>query len=258
MEFDVQRINFRPTLKDLPQLSLPQQLDLPDVIDISWDTNFENVKSIAPSSLLNQLPKVENPTTDQNSTNTGGDSKVDIPPPPSMIDLPPNNSNIPPPPPPPPKTQAPPLPPKLMEGGDEVAPKKDISTPPTDLLSSIRGFNKSLLKEGSKRTVPNRPALKEKAKQKGNVGGGDIMSALLKTISTRRLAIDGKLDEKTKKMKEESNEDIEEIKAPVLTKKTEKNVSFKEPEEKQEPPPPVPKQENKKDHDDWGDNSEDE
>lgn len=262
MEFDVQRINFRPTLKDLPQLSLPQQLDLPDVIDISWDTNFESVKSIAPSSLLNQLPKVENPTQ-TNSTNTD-ESKVDVPPPPSMTDLPPQVSNAPPPPPPsngpppppPPKTNAPPPPPpKLKEPeGASTGPKVEVSQP-SDLLSSIRSFKKeNLQSKDSKRTVPNRPAPKEKTKQKENVGGGNIMTALIKTMSIRRLAIDGKLDEKSK-LKEESVEDIEEIKAPVLTKK---NVTFQEEKDTQAPPPPPKAEEKKVVDDDWGDVDEEE
>lgn len=37
-DFDVKPLNFRPTIRDLPQLALPTSLDLPNVIDMPWDS----------------------------------------------------------------------------------------------------------------------------------------------------------------------------------------------------------------------------
>lgn len=256
MEFDVQRINFRPTIKDLAPLSLPQQLDLPDVIDIPWDMSFESsITSIAPSSVLSQLPKVEAQTGEKNAV-VAPPSSENIPqpmtngvPPPPPVQM----SGPPPPPPPMNAGPPPPLPPTLLQTSEmsesepPQKPKAKLEGVPShtgDFLSSIRGFNKGEL--GKKRTTPNRPPVKEKPKATANVGGGDMMSALMKKISTRRLAIEGKHD---KGKGEDSHEqDLEEIKAPVLTKKTEeKKVSFDEAPQEQAPPPPK-----KKDDDDWG------
>eukprot|EP01080_Neovahlkampfia_damariscottae_P007834 gene7834-12308_t len=207
MEFDVQKINFRPKIKDLPSFSLPQNLDLPDVIDISWDSNFSNISSIAPSGILDQLPSVDK--VEETSSSSGGNdvssSNEDIPPPPG----PSGGGTLPPPPPPPPPSKVssdgppappgnvppapgPPPPPSSSSSDAKPTPPPPASDGKADLLSAIRGFNKGNLTDRKHRNITTRAPPKEPSRNEPS--GQGIMSALFRKISVRRMAIEGKKD----------------------------------------------------------------
>jgi hypothetical protein len=244
MEFDVQKINFRPKIKDLPQFSLPQQLDLPDVIETSWDSNFSSISSIAPSGVLELLPSVDN--KGDSSGNQSGGSMENAPPPPPPPGA--NNSSIPPPPPPPPSKNLisdppvvvaptgmapPPPPPPPPSGNKPTIPSLDVPDAAdgrSDLLASIRSFKMGNLDK--KRNITQRPPPKESAKVVAPAE--NFMSALMRTMSVRRMAIEGKKDSMSSEPK---NTEVETIKRPDEMKIPEKKVEQKVEQSTEDLPP---------------------
>jgi WAS protein family homolog 1 len=244
MEFDVQKINFRPKIKDLPQFSLPQQLDLPDVIETTWDSNFSSISSIAPSGVLELLPTVDTKGDSSGGPQSGGsmDNAPPPPPPPGA-----DSSSVPPPPPPPPSKSSlidPPVvgapngvappPPPPPSGNKPNIPTLDVPDVPdggrSDLLASIRSFKMGNLGD-KKRNITQRPPPKESAKVVAPAE--NFMSALMRTMSVRRMAIEGKKDSMSS---EPRNTEVETIKRPDEMKIPERKVEQKVEQSEDLPP----------------------
>lgn len=226
LELDVRSVNFKPVARQLPQFTLPSQLELPDIIDIPWNSSFDGIQSIAPSSVLNNLPKVQ--------ADAGIDAqKLDgssggLAPPPPMI----NDMLTPPPPPPPPSSLIPPtlpsnvhlLPSTATSGdnnnnnfgdavnsnpnGQQTMQQQQGSLPQStnshnDLLSSIVNFDKSQLGLNKRNRPVNNTRQPKKEQSKATKSSGDMIGDLKRLITTRRLALEGR---KTMPDKEELNE----------------------------------------------------
>ena len=182
-------VTYRPKLDALPELDVPNVLNLPNIAD---DVLYsaDHGPSIAPSLALTlDLPEIE------------PSAASDLPPPPpGEVNLPPI-SDAPPPPPPPPPPTAPnvELPSLDLEAGagmdDEEEPAMSEDNPRADLMRAIRqagGTKNAGLKKATERRMERKKIKEEEDTVAVGSGGGDLMSDLRSALFRRRKGISGK------------------------------------------------------------------
>lgn len=185
-------VTYRPKLDALPELEVPNVLNLPNIAD-DWLYSADLGPSIAPS-LANtlDLPEIEPSATS------------DLPlPPPAEDTLPPISEDVPPPPPPPPPPTGPnmELPNLDLESGvglenEEEEPSMSAeNNPRADLMKAIRkagGMKSAGLKKATERRMERKKIKEEEDTVAVDTGGGDLMSDLRSALFRRRKGISGK------------------------------------------------------------------
>jgi len=227
-EFSVQSLSFRPKLRELPQLGIPNSLDLPNVAQ-TGDWMLADIESIAPSEGIFSLPDVSGGTSSggaPGASSNGGPPPPPAPaggaPPPPPPPVPSGGAPPPPPPsggPPPPPGAPPPPPPS---GGPPPPPPGGAPPPPPAngaapqaaksggrgaLLDGIRNFNKNQLKNTKARNKK-----KEKEQKNSAPPSTSMMSQLFAKIHERRAAIEGK--PRVQAPKESSSTPVERVELP--------------------------------------------
>nr|WAW84867.1 WASH [Halisarca dujardinii] len=191
-------VTYRPTLGQLPEMEVPNILNLPNVAEnVLYDPDLE--PSIAPSLAKaggGGLPELD-PSSGQPPPPPDGDSQL------------PDLSGAPPPPPPPPPvapTPAPTLPTLGLDSDmgssdddddDRVSTLPVVDDPRASLMEAIRAAGGTGLNKANKRKMKKK---KEKEAEETVATGGEVnlMSDLAKALVRRRKGISGKQDREEK------------------------------------------------------------
>ena len=181
-------VTYRPKLGSLPEMEVPNILNLPNVAENVLYNTFQ--PSIAPSLVTEgELPDVD-PSLSSNQP---------PPPPPDDGGLPPI-SDGPPPPPPPPPPPGPSLPTLgsdsddySSDGGESTLPAVD--DPRANLMQAIRaagGTDNAGLKKATERKMKKKKKKEEEETISSGGGGVDLMGDLRNALQRRRIGISGK------------------------------------------------------------------
>lgn len=183
-------VTYRPKLDALPELEVPNVLNLPNIAD-DWLYNADLGRPIAPS-LANTLDLPEIVPSAESDLSLPPSTDINLPPISGDVPLP-----HPPPPPPPPTGPNVELPSLDLEAGvgvEEEEPSMSVEdNPRADLMNAIRkagGTKNAGLKKATERRME-----KKKIKEEEDtvaVGGGDLMSDLRSALFRRRKGISGK------------------------------------------------------------------